>query len=66
MGDEVLPIGALLFLAQVVNLPTAVETMRHVVPIGGDYEILDHLPEIRGAVRQGKAARSLALVHVMR
>src|SRR5215831_10123170 len=41
MGDEVLPIGALLFLAEVVDRPAVVETMRHVVPVGGDHRVLD-------------------------
>ena len=48
----------ILFLAQVVNLPTVVETMRHVVPIGGDYEILDHFPEIR---ERGPARESCSI-----
>src|SRR5271170_4017328 len=41
MGDEVLPIGALLLLIEIVNRPAVVETMRHVVPIGGDHGVLD-------------------------
>jgi len=65
MGDEVLPIGALLLLGVIVNRPAVIEAMRHVVPIGGDHGVLDLGEMIQNLEVQAAAgAQSVLVQHV--
>src|SRR6516165_6339469 len=62
MNDEVLPVGAFLLLAEVINGPAVVETMRHIVPIGGDHGVLDFGEVVEDLEVETAAGAQLVLI----